>query len=167
MLYCSNLNRVCVHLRSDPRISSCPSLLILSGGRTHKLHIPYFAIRITLKPYSGREMEFSSSLFVDLTEPRSTQSFEATNFIRQLIQVIGIKVCCSRRNNQVLYRLVEQARMICDETDNLIAEAGISGDWDVFETYNQVICLLERFVELSFCDIFCLVHHTLCLEVYY
>lgn len=92
------------------------------------------------------EMEPSSTLFADLTDLDSTPPFAATNFVRQLITVIAANVCFCRRNNQVLYRLVEHARNLCNEIQKLIADAEVSGNLDVFETYTEAIDQLERFV---------------------
>lgn len=85
----------------------------------------------------------SYSLFVNLTEP-TAESYPATNVSKYLIELIGKDVCAFRRNTQVSYRVVEQARAISRTINELIKRVDENDDWDAFDKYTQAIDPLEE-----------------------
>lgn len=88
-------------------------------------------------------MTASPTLYFDLTTPRSNL-YPVTEVIYNLIQILGADVCSFRRNPQTSYRLVELARDLHDEINNLIEKVEESGDWEDYIKYTEAIDPLEQ-----------------------
>lgn len=91
----------------------------------------------------------SYSLFADLTQPPLTsKEFAATDLVHLLIQYVAHDVCALRRNTQVSFRIVDKARTIWTNINNLIdrTEKSAAFDWDSYDKFIAAIDPLEEFV---------------------
>lgn len=85
----------------------------------------------------------SYTLYHSLTDIKGLQ-FPATESIKQLIETIGRDVVQFRRNTQISYNFVDQARLSCQAINTLIRKVDENDDWDSYDKFTEAVDRLEE-----------------------
>ena len=92
----------------------------------------------------------ASSLFDELKGPwkDAPQGFASTDLPRLLIQYVGHDVCKLRRNTQVSFRIVDRARTIWAQLNDLVAaiDEVKTNDWKKYDNFVAAVDPLEECV---------------------
>ncbi|KAJ3554192.1 hypothetical protein NM688_g3235 [Phlebia brevispora] len=83
------------------------------------------------------------SLFEALTD-LGPEQYPATETSKYLIRLLAGDVCTFRRNVQTSYHLVDQARIVCKDIDQLIRRFDEQEDVDAFDRYSDAIGPLQE-----------------------